>query len=212
MLSEKQWLANRQNAFKSPGPRTPEGKSIAARNALKHGLLAKAVVIKDGEGAENQQSFDTLLADLLEQLHPVGPLEEVLVEKMAVSYWRMRRVHRCEVGHLRHKLDTVSDDYYAKEGHLTDARIDAEIEKRKDQIKTAHDKFQMCKQARTIGQDISTAFCWKDDWLSLRKTHLTPTRKVYTVDGKVVAVVTMTPAEVEEVGTAFISMLLKHRG
>jgi hypothetical protein len=49
MASEKQVLANQQNALKSTGPKTDEGKAIAARNSLKHGLLAKEVVITEGE-------------------------------------------------------------------------------------------------------------------------------------------------------------------
>ena len=169
MLSEKQLFANRQNALKSTGPRTPEGKTASSRNALKHGLLAKEVVITDGEGAEDQQAFDTLLSDFVQQFQPVGPVEELLVEKITVSYWRMRRAHRYEVGLLRCTLDTISDDYYQKDNHLTDAGIDAEIEEKQKQIKDAGDKYQMFKRARTISQDLSSTFCWENDWLSLRE-------------------------------------------
>lgn len=44
MATEKQIAANRRNALKSTGPRTPEGKARSRWNALKHGILAKAVV------------------------------------------------------------------------------------------------------------------------------------------------------------------------
>ena len=45
MASEKQLLANQQNALKSTGPKTTGGKALAARNSLKQGLLAKEVVV-----------------------------------------------------------------------------------------------------------------------------------------------------------------------
>jgi len=38
MASQKQIDANRRNAERSTGPRTPEGKAIVKNNALKHGL------------------------------------------------------------------------------------------------------------------------------------------------------------------------------
>ena len=53
MTTEAQVLANRSNAQKSTGPRTPEGKAAVAQNAVQHGLLAQEVVIK----GEDPQEF-----------------------------------------------------------------------------------------------------------------------------------------------------------
>ena len=43
-MSERQLAANRANALRSTGPQPPEGKAKSARNALKHGILSKAVI------------------------------------------------------------------------------------------------------------------------------------------------------------------------
>ena len=84
MTSPKQIEANKKNARKG-GVKTEAGKAIVKYNALKHGLLAKEVVITVGEGAECPNEFNGLLHDLLKQLQAVGPVEEMLVEKIAVA-------------------------------------------------------------------------------------------------------------------------------
>jgi hypothetical protein len=97
----KKVTANRRNARLSTGPRTEEGKSRSRRNSLKHGILAPALLITEGEGAEDPDEFDGLLGRLRRDLAPVGTLEEMLVEKIAVSCWRQRRALRCEAGSVR---------------------------------------------------------------------------------------------------------------
>ena len=82
-VSKKQLEANKKNAQKG-GVKTQGGKAIVKYNALKHGLLAKEVVITIGEGAENLEEFDALLEDLKTQLAPAGTLEEMLVEKLVL--------------------------------------------------------------------------------------------------------------------------------
>lgn len=80
--SQRKIESNRQNALKSTGPKTPEGKRAVRYNALKHGLLAREVVIDSDDGKENRGDFETLLSQLEEDLQPVGMLEQMLVEKI----------------------------------------------------------------------------------------------------------------------------------
>jgi hypothetical protein len=108
MVSQKQLEANRKNAKKG-GVEMPEGKAIAKYNALKHGLLAREVVVATGEGAEDPQEFDALSQDLKAQLLPQGTLEEMLVEKTAGAYWRLRRAHRYEAGLIRRRSWNLPD-------------------------------------------------------------------------------------------------------
>lgn len=80
--------ANRQNAKKSTGAVTPEGKAASSMNAVRHGLLSSKAVLPDEDKAEYQQ----MLNGLLNSLEPVGLIEELLVEKVAVAFWKQRRL------------------------------------------------------------------------------------------------------------------------
>jgi hypothetical protein len=51
MMSDKKAHANRRNALKSTGPKTPEGKAAVRLNALRHGLLSKEPLLP-GEDEE----------------------------------------------------------------------------------------------------------------------------------------------------------------
>jgi len=92
MASVAQVQANRLNAQRSTGPRTPEGKAAAARNAVKHGLLAGQVVIHGEDPAE----FDLYRAGMLAELAPVGAVEEMLAERAVSLAWRLRRAERLQ--------------------------------------------------------------------------------------------------------------------
>lgn len=101
--SQKKTDANRRNAKKSTGPRSPEGKKKVSRNSTKHGLLAKEVVIKSGDLKEDEYEFQLVISALRKDFSAHGAMEKMLVEKIAVCYWRLRRVLRCENGELRNE-------------------------------------------------------------------------------------------------------------
>ena len=103
--SLRKLAANRRNALESTGPRTPEGRTKVRWNALRHGLLAQEAVIPSGPGQEDDSELEHLLKALRDDLQPSGALEEILVEKIAVCYWRLRRVLRAENGEIRRNLE-----------------------------------------------------------------------------------------------------------
>jgi len=106
VVSNEQRLANRQNARQSTGPKSRDGMARSSRNALKHGLLARDVVIGGPDLSETQADFDSLLADPMSELKPRTLIEETLVERIATGYWRLRRAQRFEVGAIRDALET----------------------------------------------------------------------------------------------------------
>jgi hypothetical protein len=91
MATLKQIDANRRNALRSTGPRTPEGKAAVSMNALKHGLRARTVVLP----SENAEEFHQLCDDLEAEWQPQSRTEQFYVEQMTVSQWKLNRM---EVG------------------------------------------------------------------------------------------------------------------
>jgi hypothetical protein len=92
MATEAQVSANRSNAQKSTGPRTPEGKAAVAQNAVQHGLLAQEVVIK----GENPGEFELYRDGMLEELAPAGQMESLLAARIVGLSWRLRRAERLQ--------------------------------------------------------------------------------------------------------------------
>ena len=84
--------ANRANAKRSTGPRTDAGKEHSRRNAIKHGVLAEVAVSAGLEGDDAREDFERLLEELIGNLQPVGAMEELTVQKIAVYTWRLRRM------------------------------------------------------------------------------------------------------------------------
>jgi hypothetical protein len=109
-VSERRIQSNRRNALRSTGPKTARGKRTVARNAIRHGLLAREVVITAGDGEENLEEFHSLLEGLWDTYEPIGVVEESLVQAIAACWWRKARVIRAENGEIRKRLDTIAVD------------------------------------------------------------------------------------------------------
>lgn len=133
MTTEKQKKSNRENALLSTGPITENGKAIVSKNAIKHGIFTHDLVIEKGDGKEKKEEYTELLNNLIDCLNPQGQLEYLLVEKIAVDFWRLRRVLRFEMASIRYCLDSATDDFYSKAGWERDKvnRTSEELEKEK---------------------------------------------------------------------------------
>ena len=94
MTSEKKTEANRRNALKSTGPKTPEGKAAVRLNALRHGLLSRETLLP----GEDEEALRELGERLRAEMQPVGELENLLVDRIVSAYWRLRRLCRVEAG------------------------------------------------------------------------------------------------------------------
>lgn len=93
-VSKKQLEANRRNALKATGPKDT---SLTRLNALKHGLLSKEVLIK----GEDRKALVNLGRRLRLDLAPQGELENVLVDRIVSSVWRLKRAVRMERNYIQ---------------------------------------------------------------------------------------------------------------
>lgn len=105
MTTPSKLAANRRNALRSTGPRTPEGKARASRNATRHGLLAHTTVLP----SEDEGAFDAFRSRLDHALGPVGELEALLVDRIVGMAWRLGRLGRIEAGLLTEDTDDPAE-------------------------------------------------------------------------------------------------------
>jgi hypothetical protein len=88
----KRALASRDNGKLSHGPTTTAGKLRASANSTRHGMLARCILI-EGEGAD---TFALLHQQYIDRINPTDGIEISLVEELAATVWRQRRLWRLE--------------------------------------------------------------------------------------------------------------------
>jgi hypothetical protein len=110
-VSERKLAANRANAQRSTGPRTPEGKSRAAMNALRHGILARSAFNAKIDGEERRAEFDELVLGLAQEYQPRTTTEIMTVQQLAGCYWKLAKIWNYETRQALHasNIDDPSD-------------------------------------------------------------------------------------------------------
>src|SRR3989344_7426902 len=103
MTSFKKIEANIKNSTLG-GVKTPAGKDISKYNAVKHGIFKEAISkYEDG-------FYKDALDELLDQFRPVGFLEKLLVERIALCYLRLFRSAKAEEEFMNSKHNTINED------------------------------------------------------------------------------------------------------
>ena len=104
MATDAQIQANRQNARKSTGPRTAQGKAASSRNGLKHGLSGQTHFLVHEDASE----FLSLCQTLCDRFRPADPLEERVVRHMAKALWRLDRLDSLEIGIFETHMEEIA--------------------------------------------------------------------------------------------------------
>jgi hypothetical protein len=104
--SEAQIHANRQNALKSTGPKTAEGKERSRVNAIKHGLTGEGIVLTVQDAAEVERRA----AAYQSELRPTTELGRGLARRMAILSVRMDRSVMQETAALSERVRRAQDE------------------------------------------------------------------------------------------------------
>lgn len=86
-VTDEVLAANRANSKASTGPRTERGQTNSQFNAVRHGLLSKNLFLKTDD---EHLAFQDLTCSCLNEFHPVGFLEDFLVEEIATTIWKIQ--------------------------------------------------------------------------------------------------------------------------
>jgi hypothetical protein len=117
MATKAQIAANRKNAQKSTGPKTPEGRNAVRLNGLKHGLTSKILVLP----GESLSDFENLLDSLEAEHQPATPTEVILVRQMAMASWRLNRILHMEASHYHIRRSELEDNFEENYTNLTES-------------------------------------------------------------------------------------------
>ena len=92
------------NTLPSPVTLVPNSSYETTRfNALRHGVLSRHTVLP----WEDRSEYQSLLNALVVEHAPDGPTEEHLVEELAGTIWRKRRLRMAEAAVYRESSDTT---------------------------------------------------------------------------------------------------------
>ena len=99
-------------------PKTTKGDyGISRLNATKHGILSKHTVLP----WEDEEEYQNLFSEVVEEYAPKGPTEMHLVEELAGIIWRKRRLRIAEAGcfGVEEEEEVVIDNHMALANQLT---------------------------------------------------------------------------------------------
>jgi hypothetical protein len=152
MTSEKQIVANHQNAFNA-GVKTPVGKLVTRLNAVSHGIFSKEVLLP----GEDAALLARLRENMCDELKPVGELETVLVERIICAIWRLKRVLRTEQNYGRPSAEDYNNvaEYfhgidYRYSGWQKYSRYETTLERQIYKAMTALERLQRIRQGEKL--------------------------------------------------------------
>ena len=117
MATEAQIRANQENAKKSTGPKTPEGKARSAQNARIHGLCANTMLLTC---KEEEDHYMNRCVEIDAQYPFDHALKQTLVTTIASAEIQINFINRMKKGVAIHMTDIAIDQLWGAEPLPTD--------------------------------------------------------------------------------------------
>ncbi len=163
-ISERKLLANRMNAQLSTGATSPEGKAISCLNGVKTALTGRTVLLPSDDVAEYERHIRAIESEL----RPASAVERELVQSIADTFWRLRRIPGLEAaifaqGHV--EFEGAFDKYQASlrpgmielqtftkyEKQLRNLQLqEARLTRRREKETAELHKLQQARKAREV--------------------------------------------------------------
>ena len=140
------------------GPKTAWGKAKSSLNAIKHGLCAdsaKNAIIEGEDPAELEAMHEEFLADE----KPQTATERLLVERIVMAGWKLRRASRYEAQVLQAKLATVRRQrvHNTKWGKDADDEAELDVPRAIDLMLAGRAHAQMVRHESAISRELYKA-------------------------------------------------------
>jgi hypothetical protein len=165
MSTQAQIDANRQNATKSTGPKTEEGRAKSAANSTRHGLQANPTTLFENNPHERSQ-YDALKAKLLKQCLPEGELELQAFERYVFALFQVDRARQMEIeAQSRWSNEPNNEIFFTQMERLL--KLGAAQERRADR---ALKEFTKLQRDRILAMDIHTEVYLYDKTLDIPAT------------------------------------------
>ena len=121
-LCEVRAAVNRANAERSTGPRSPEGKAIASLNAVKTGLTGRTVLLPSDDAA----AYAAHIAEYESEYKPAGLRERELVQSLADTSWRLKRIPGLELAIYARGRSEFAETFLSDDPALRASKIELE--------------------------------------------------------------------------------------
>ena len=154
-------------------PITAKGERIVSINAIRHGIFTKDLITTSSM-KELESEYQEMLANLIDCLSPQDQMESLLVEKIALDFWRLKRVLRFESGSIEKHLEMLSKEFYSC-GRENNEKLNERIKEKEEYSNWIAAYLEHLKKEEVsfdqpiwIGEDIESDIV--DDFYLIAKT------------------------------------------
>jgi len=150
-VSPQKLAANRANAQQSTGPQSEAAKEKSAQNSYQHGFYAKRLFPTSRERDQDGAEYDNLVKGIRNHFQPIGFMENLWVERIAVEMLRSARL-------LGYEQENLSNYSQAFERRSIDSilRFQAAINRQLAQAIEELERLQAERRAKS-NQDLPDA-------------------------------------------------------